>query len=260
MQKNDLYRLMGTGVFRKKAQIIEYLLMDCLRENDKPVGSYVLKNYLDSRGANSSTATVGRYLKDLDDQGYTVRHSNQGRLLTPLGRSHIHAWDEKLERIYYRNAISDAMNISKYEELLDMIRIRVALETEMTRQAAQRAKEEDIAYIYETLARHQQAVDANLDPTDTALEFHLAVAKASHNKSAIAIFDLLILEEKRVEKRFEELVTRERGGVYVVDHKEIAEEIKNKNADNAANLMAVHVEDIYINISRQVEEMQQGLM
>lgn len=246
--------LMRSGVFKTQAQMVEYLLLRVLHERNEPVGSWALKSSLDAYGVELSTATVGRHLKKLEDREFTVQVSNLGRVLTPLGAAHFSSLHTRVNRAKIRDMTSEALKVNEYDELLDLLCVRVALETQTARQAAQRAGKKDIAKLDAALERHRECIRENRDPTDTALEFHSVVAHISHNKFAAALLDMLIYEEKEIEAVFQTLVTRERGKTYVVDHDEITQAIRERNPDEAARLMHEHVMELYYAVKDQADE------
>lgn len=79
-------RLLQTGVFKNESDIVLFLLVRQIGHRTGPVGSWTLKEELDSMGIAYGTATVGRYLKMLDYKGYTIHKGNQGRILSDEGK------------------------------------------------------------------------------------------------------------------------------------------------------------------------------
>lgn len=93
---NSEKSLMRTGLFSSRTKMISYLLLRFIADKDEPAGSWVLREDLLSFGIDCSTATIGRYLKELDYREYTVQKSNQGRVLTPIGQAHLEELEERL--------------------------------------------------------------------------------------------------------------------------------------------------------------------
>lgn len=245
--------LMQTGVFKTQKDIIIYLLARLIKENEGPVGSWTLKANLDEMGIECSTATVGRYLKNLDSKGYTLQRSNQGRILTPTGIDWLKDMDERLARAKMRNETTKAMQVNEYAELVDLLRTRKAIEMEATRSAALYATEEEIASLRKSIVVYHRYVAEKRDPVDPALDFHSRLAVISHNKFIKALLDILIFEEKQIEASMESLLTRERGGVYVVHHENIADAIEARDAEKAARLMGEHMDEILSAVEEQIE-------
>lgn len=246
--------LMKTGCFKSRLELVYYLLMKCIGEGEGPAGSWSLKASLSRYGLEYSTATVGRYLKELDDKEYTVQKGNQGRVLTPAGSAWLGGMEEMLDRARMRNQMAQAMQVTEYDELIDLLNVRRILETEAARLAALNAGKEDLALLEQSVKIHREYVMENQDPTDPALDFHAVIAQISHNKFILALLNMLIFEEKKIEAVFETLVTRERGKIYVKEHEDIARAIQKKDAKKAAELMQTHIEELCAAIEEQSEE------
>ena len=131
---NSEKSLMRTGLFSSRTKMISYLLLRFIADKDEPAGSWVLREDLLSFGIDCSTATIGRYLKELDYREYTVQKSNQGRVLTPIGQAHLEELEERLERTRMQEKLSKAMKVTEYGELIELLYVRRALETEAARQ------------------------------------------------------------------------------------------------------------------------------
>ena len=136
------------------------------------------------------------------------------------------------------------MKVTEYGELIELLYVRRALETEAARQAAISARAEDIAVLMRSVEDHRDTVEQNRDPTEPALEFHAVVADISHNKFICPILNMLIYEEKKIEAVMETLVTRERGRVYVKEHEQIAQAICDHDGEKAAQFMYAHIDEL----------------
>ena len=247
--------LMQTGLFSDKFKVYSYLLLHFIGEKNEPVGSWTLRQDMISAGIDCSTATIGRYLKELDAQDYTVQHSKSGRVLTPGGRAYLQEMEEKLERAQIQSELSKTVKVTEYSELIDLLDARKALETEAARLAAQNATDDELQKLLKTVSSHQDTVRRNEDPTNVALDFHATVAEISHNRFIRSILNMLIYEEKRIEGKMETLVTRERGRIYVKEHEQIADAICRHDVEEAAKLMNDHISTLCLAVGEQVENM-----
>ena len=237
-------RLMQTGIFMTRMDMVNYLLLRCISEKDEPVGSWILKEKINDYGINCSTATIGRYLKELDHSGYTVQIGNQGRVLTSAGKVCLTDIENSIEHITMHKQLALDIQITEYDELIDLLNVRKILETEASRLAAINATDDEIKRLRNSLEIHRKYIEDNQDPTDPALDFHAIVAEICHNKFISALLNVLIFEEKRIESVFETLITRERGGVYVQEHDKIIEAIEARNPRAAASLMREHIQEL----------------
>lgn len=245
---------MQTGLFKTRTEMFNYLLVKCMHAKDEPLGSWVLKAELENFNIECSTATIGRYLKEMDTMEFTIQKGNQGRVLTPTGLAWLEEVEERLARAKMRDELSRAIQVTEYDELIHLLHMRKVLETEAARLAALFATEEEIRHLRELVEIHQKYIEDNQDPTQPALDFHEVVAEMSHNKFMTAMLNMLIFEEKLIESNFKTLVTRERGRVYVREHDEIAHAIEIRDAHKAARLMQAHVQKLCSAINEQASE------
>lgn len=247
-------QLLQTGLFPNQKKMRWYLLLHFIVERGEPVGCGALREDLFSVGVDCSTATIGRYLKELDFQEYTVQQSNLGRVATPGGRAYLHSMNEKLERSLMQSELSKNVKVTTFDELSDLLIARRALETEAARLAAQRADEAGLCRLRQSVAEHQDTVRRNDDPTETALNFHTVVAEISGNRFILSVLNMLVYEEKRMEAKMDNLVTRERGRIYVKEHEQIAEAICSRDAHRAAELMHRHINVLCAAVEEQRSE------
>ena len=257
-QIDERKKLMQLGVFKTQADSMMYLIAHSIAQREGPVGSWSLKMDLDDSGVECSTATIGRYLKMLDSKGYTIQRSNQGRILTPSGKIWLEGLENRIVRARVRDDVSRRIHVNEYAEMVDLMRVRKLIEVEATRLAAENADEEDLKRLEDALQLHHQYVEDNMDPVDPALDFHLAVTQASHNKFMSAVLSLLAFEEKQIEATIEVLRTREMGSIYVVEHDDIMKAIREHDSEKAEKLMEAHMQAIVSEVEKQVAEFDEN--
>lgn len=225
-----------------KSQRGNYFLLKFINESKQPVGSWMLKAQMDSLGIKCSTATIGRYLKMLDCDELTIPCGNQGRILSEKGVERLKELDAQYERTTAQEKFSKGIQVEDYEELIDLLQIRKILEIEATRMAAQNASEQDIQKMMWAVQQHRECVARDGDPTYTGLQFHIVLAEICHNKFLLAILNMLVFEEKRIESRFDWLLIREvQGRENVEEHTQIANAIAQHDSEMAVLLMERHL-------------------
>ena len=72
-------QIMDMGLQQSHEEMICYWLLKEIQDYDGAVGAWTLKELLDNKGKHFSSATIGRYLKMMDGNAFTVRESNKGR-------------------------------------------------------------------------------------------------------------------------------------------------------------------------------------
>ena len=249
-------RLLQTGVFKNESDIVLFLLVRQIGHRTGPVGSWTLKEELDSMGIAYGTATVGRYLKMLDYKGYTIHKGNQGRILSDEGKKWLSDMEDSLNRAEVRNESSKALQVNKYSDLIDLMKARKAIEVETVRLAAIHATQEEITELRKSINIYYRFITEKKDFVEPALDFHGIIADMSHNRFMKAILEMLIFEEKQIEDNIDQLETRKRGNTYVIEHDDITRAIEERNPDLAAELMDRHMEGILEAVEYQVNLME----
>ena len=103
---------------------------------------------------------------------------------------------------------------------------------------------------------HEDCVEKNEDPTETAFNFHKAVVNGSNNKAIIATTNLLFNEEIKIEEKIHDLSTRAKGDIFCPEHEDIYKAIENRDSEKAAELMRVHIKDLINTIRAQYNEIK----
>ena len=254
---DEKQRIMKTGIFPTENEASIFLIAQIISKTGAPVGAWSLKEELKKVGIYCGTATVGRYLKELDYKGLTAQKSNKGRVLTDYGQQWLNKLSDDVARALVHTESTQAMRVDHYSQLVDLIQARKVLEVAAARLAAERATKEDLLLLQQVVMTHYRYVAENKDPTDPALEFHSLVAQISHNRFMKTMLDMLIFEERNIEGQIDTLITRERGDIYVVEHEDISNAIAAGDSAQAASLMDAHIDKIMTAVQEQIQLMPQ---
>jgi GntR family L-lactate dehydrogenase operon transcriptional regulator len=231
------------------------LILKYLLKKNGPVGSWVLKVMLELKNVIVSTATIGRFLKNLDAKGYTDLVGAQGRVITSQGAAYITELSEKVRIEQLQKKMMDAAQPKDFQELLDLMRTRKVLECETARLAATRANSANIKALERTIIRHEMCLENHSDPTAPALDFHGKVAEASNIRFLIASLEIMVHDELNLGSQLVE-ITRERSAEYALQHRLIAEAIKKGNADEAENQMRSHMDAMIADLEELIKKIQ----
>ncbi len=134
--------------------------------------------------------------------------------------------------------------------LTDIVEVRLILETKSAFYAAKRRTDDDLAEIYEAIAKMERDIDTGGLGMKADHAYHLAVAKASENVFLSGLSQLLedMIEQTRLSTLSEKGIPREA----LEDHKKITDAIANQNAALAEVLMRSHLMKAY-NMSRKMQ-------
>jgi len=242
----DLHRF-----FSNKGEFAEYLLLSFLRNATEPVGSWVLKAMLDAKGVQVGTATIGRILKDSDNRGLTELVGLQGRIITDKGHTYINDLSKRLERERLQEKLMSAAKPQNLDQLLDLLRVRKALECESACLAAIRAEPVHIKMLESSMQKHEERLSRGEDPTETAFEFHRIIAVAAQNSFLMATLDVLYFEEIRLESRVANLIKKSKAPEYAPEHAHIYEAIVRQDPEEASRRMRLHMDSLIQSIEAQ---------
>ncbi len=135
-------------------------------------------------------------------------------------------------------------------DLLEMLEFRNVIEVESARLGSERADKNDINRMTNIIKKMEESQGNKQLFSAQDLNFHYAIAIASHNDVIIKVNTIL---SDMLKKSMEEIVgmTGYEGGIYY--HKKILEAIKNKDSELSATLMKEHIDSTMIKIKELLE-------
>lgn len=237
----DVSELKKIGFFPKKPELVEFVVLRYLAKSEEPIGSWGLQVMLEMGGLKVSTATIGRLLKKLDTKQFTKLIEAQGRIITPLGRKFVSETEEEINKEYLNVQLMEATSPNSVEDLRDLLIARCVIEKETCRIATTKATAQDFKVLDQLMQSHKLCVESNQDRTALAFEFHRYIAQISENKVLMAILDILINEQIKLESHYEGIVSEYQADECDYMHQKITEAMKGKDAELAVNLMDEHI-------------------
>lgn len=142
----------------------------------------------------------------------------------------------------------------KAADLIEIYRVREALEGMAARLAAENMTAEEVAGLHELLVQHEQQQDLKEDTAyfqrEGDLDFHYRIIQGSHNQTLI---DLLIGEIYHLVRmyRYQFSMTTNRPQKALGEHRQIIEAIENRDGEMAELLMRRHISRARENIESQ---------
>ena len=139
------------------------------------------------------------------------------------------------------------MELEEEESPFEMLEARKAVEIEIADLAAQKASQEDLDAIYESLHKMEGAINNIPEMMEFDREFHMHIARAAHNNLLFSMMGYLsnLLKEKLWVNMKEK--TWNLPGYpqkYLKEHTEIFNAIKNKDSKNARKKVYRHLLDV----------------
>lgn len=125
----------------------------------------------------------------------------------------------------------------KVKVILDLMQFRTIIEPALVKLAALNAGEEEIENLSKLESKIEDAYKDNADTTEFDTQFHITIAKCSHNHVVELIFPILMKTIPEVNKYTKKSLME---GT-ISDHRAIIQAIKDRNGDLAEALMQQHL-------------------
>ncbi|MFT4041223.1 MAG: FCD domain-containing protein, partial [Thermomicrobiales bacterium] len=172
---------------------MEIAALSFIASHHSPVGSSRLSAALTDAGIVVSEATAGRYLRALDQRGYTdpVR-ATRGRVLTEAGQRRLEDLLRRRRRASLSADLANAASADDIGALLDLLQVRRAIEPEAVRLATLNASDAELAEVVAVAEHHIRAVGGGDDTVIVSKNFHDMVVEVSGNAILRAVMALLL--------------------------------------------------------------------
>lgn len=226
-------------------QIDEKLLFDVLSflwECNTPEGAGSVQRHLENKGYMMAEATVGRFLRDMDDLGYTEKRSNQGRTLSEKGKASFRELERKRWQDQWTEGFMDASDPTEKDKILELLTARIPVEIEVARLAALNAAEEDLQKLRALVEKQEASAQKGELVTGLDTEFHRSLAQASKNSILEAIVELLRKKQDYAQEL--EFIRKRAGHIYNSEHRKILEAIEQRDAELAQLTMKRHLDNL----------------
>ncbi len=227
---------------------LERDMLTIIRDSAQPVGCGHISRLLQSDGYIISEATVGRLLRDLDDQNLTEKAGFQGRSLSARGLSRLDELENKQRSLAWGAEFASALRGHTKEQLLEVLVARRAIESELAYLAAANRSEAEAAQLREILEGQRQALAAGGGAPQEDVDFHALIAAMAGNRvlgAAIA----LIRQDTQLSPVLEYIRRQVKSAVYI-DHKRLTEAIAAGRADEARAAMTEHLNNLIQDVEK----------
>ncbi len=221
---------------------VECLVLSFLSVAGEPQGAGVIREYLGGHGFRLGEATVGRILKQLDNEGLVERIGFQGRVLSDAGREHLERLLSVQEKKESLRNFGQFLFTDEGTHVRDILVARRALESEAAALAAEHATDEDLASMERALREMENLLASNRSMAVTDIRFHEAISKAS--KNPIIETALRVIRHGGQDSSIVEKLRNTAGSVIGKDHREILEAICARDSAKARMAMTNHLNNI----------------
>lgn len=248
----------GSGVFLRKPEIYEYVLLGFLHKFEKPLGSWTLQEMLNGFGIKISLSSVGRLLKRMDSLEYTYLVNGQGRMITEAGSRYYQEKKADIHRSNLNNRLIDSVHVDSIKTMINLFNARIMIEKEIVRLAAQMGKPSDFEYLIEIV----NEADANKNDHDLVTrlnrKFHIEIAKITNNPFLITMIDILMDKQWGLEAENTEVVEGYQNTICSRYHIMIVNAMIEGGGDTAADLMESHLKSLSMDAVNSIEFKSSG--
>jgi len=141
--------------------------------------------------------------------------------------------------------------------LLDMVEVRKEFEVRNAELAATQAADEEVHSLWRILDEMEADIRAGRDDFERDLQFHLAVAEASHNRIRLFITTSVLLAHFEMLREARWRMIRRQSQVrdlFLQEHRAVSRAIQARDPQAARAAMLAHLDDAYSQYSALMAE------
>lgn len=159
-----------------------------------------------------------------------------------------------IREVDYQNFFKPFSDMISDDErlILDTLHARDLIEVDTAKLAARKASEDEIQKLKDIIINSKEAIDRGESGLRFDDEFHLAIARASHNKVLSMI--MYLISDSLSKSREATLKIKGQSARTVDDHEEILNAIISGNPENAGIAMKNHLEKAKKNILNEIKK------
>ncbi len=227
-------------------------ILHMIQNSEVPMGAWAIAGLLEDRGVSYSPATIGRILNRLERQGYLTKSSFRGRMITRKGVEQIrHARQMKLLGNYDQK-LNDLSSSNALQHFLMVLEARKTVERDVVRLAARNMTDKILEKLERIEVRRQKYYDKCLRDSKSDLDFHYAIAEASKNEVFVILSRILCSLSHRTE--LFDFMAKKNGKPFYIDHREILQALRERDADKAENAMMDHIDTLLVSVRKWWDE------
>lgn len=146
----------------------------------------------------------------------------------------------------------DSLLSNQLDILTDLLEIRLLIEPILSRLAVERADKEDIELLKGTLQEMEADIDVGRSGIQSSKNFHLFIARSTHNKVAMRIMSNIIgISDEISALSFR---TPERPRISLSEHNALLDAISARDANRAESVMREHFLALKTDITKTLEK------
>uniref|UniRef100_A0A9E8A9V4 FCD domain-containing protein n=1 Tax=Bosea sp. NBC_00436 TaxID=2969620 RepID=A0A9E8A9V4_9HYPH len=247
---------------------MQLIALRVLAESEGPSGALSLAAAFRNAGIDVAEATAGRYLRQLDELGYSRSLGKRGRILTLEGEGRLAELVQNGSLAAHGARVTAAAGGSTLDQLIDLLHVRRAVEIEAAGLAAQRATDAEVAEIVMAAAQHVDCVETssrvdtveNSNRVEISHNFHELISRYSHNEMLAAMTIMLLDPRHDPLVKLLDHIADDTGTAMsmALDHPRIAEAIRERDPGEAEHAMRRHLDKLITVVRGYRDSLQAG--
>lgn len=238
-----------------KHENVEYILLRAIADHNEPIGAGFLAEIMRAHSDSAvSEATIGRYLRKFETQGYLKSEKydgrSRGRTITELGLERVRELSNERRQA---KAMHDTMELFSNgfgEQIRNVLVTREIIEPEVAALAAIHATEENIAAIRRIVEESARLTANGESMAKTDAPFHIEIARATGNPILEAVMSM-IRTDRDYSPEIESMINASSLN-NPSDHLSILQAIEEHDPEKARKIMKQHIRNL-INKSARYE-------
>jgi len=229
--ENKIFKKIQT---KKKSTVVVDQLVRLINENKLKVGDRLPSERDLSETFGISRGVLRESIRALEIAGIIDARSGSGNFIKS---------DANITREI------EALNILEEEDNpLDIIMVRKNLEPLAVKMAVKNANKEDIKKLEKILLKMKKNSMEGIVDTKIDGQFHVAITKASKNKTLLDIMRLIVLKMQKQKfwqyTKEKSIYSLGHSSLYLDEHSRLVDAIKNKNEKLALECINKHLNDV----------------
>jgi len=226
---------------------LRLLILNSIEESSVPVGAVYLSNRL-----GVPSATIGRVMSSLEQEGYIEKVSNKGRRLTVKGRCYLQDQKDRRHKLKTASKLLNIVESISKERLLEILQVRLLLEDLTVERACKEATDQELQELDKIMLDYAYDLRYGGLGNEYDLQLHLKIAEISHNQTVHQILKL-ILTEKNAYTKFSTVADSFKN-TQLIQHDEIVQAIKARDVPRAKLAMSRHINKIIADVMQYYNE------
>jgi GntR family L-lactate dehydrogenase operon transcriptional regulator len=220
----------------------EFLILKSMLESEAPLGAGALCHILSESGFDTSEATTGRILREMERHDLLEKVGVRGRTLSERGKKRLEELRHSRTREESAQTFLESLQGEDEEQVVEILMASRAIERETARLAAVRATPEDLRSFKDVIALEEKqlrndSLIADIDPL-----FHNLIARTARNRVLMTAVEL-INQETDLASAFRSVRDR-MGQETAADHQKIYRAILAHDPDGAEQAMMDHLDHL----------------